>query len=166
MRYKNKFENKSLSPPETNRAKSFPMSFFCQKKKGGHRLILNLKALNMYTNKIHSKTDTLNTILKLVKKDCFMTSTDLKDAYYWVPTADTDRKYLCFWWNGMLYQYNCLANSISCAPRKFTTGKLLKAALTNLQLRSHVTSSYVDDPFLPWKTQSMPEKYRRRNNRI
>ena len=42
------------------------------KKDGGHRMILNLKNLNKYANKLHFKMDTLNTIIKLVEKDCFM----------------------------------------------------------------------------------------------
>ena len=48
------------------------------KKDGGHRMILNLKNLNQYANKLHFKIDTLNTIIKLVEKDCFMASIDLK----------------------------------------------------------------------------------------
>ena len=32
--------------------------------------------------------DSLSTILKLVVKDCYMASLDLKDAYYSVPIGD------------------------------------------------------------------------------
>ena len=48
------------------------------KKDGGRRMILNLKNINKYANKLHFKMDTLNTIIQLVEKDCFMASTDLK----------------------------------------------------------------------------------------
>ena len=40
------------------------------KKDGGHKMILNLKNLNQYANKLHFKMDTLHTISKLVEKDC------------------------------------------------------------------------------------------------
>jgi len=70
------------------------------KKDGSHRMILNLKNLNQYANKIHFKMDTLNTITKLVQQDCFMASIDLKDAYYSTPIATSDRKYLKFSWKG------------------------------------------------------------------
>ena len=35
--------------------------------------------------------DTLSTVTKLIEKDCFMASIDLKDAYYSVRIAKTDR---------------------------------------------------------------------------
>ena len=124
--------------------------FVREKKDGSHRMILNLKNLNQYANKIHFKMDTLNTILKLVEKDCFMASIDLKDAYYSVPIAASYRKYLKFSWKGNLYQFTCLPNGLSCGPRKFT--KLLKPALSDLHLRGHISSGYIDDLYLQGKT--------------
>ena len=106
--------------------------FMRVKKDGGHRMILNLKNLNKYANKLHFKMDTLNTIIQLVEKDCFMASIDLKDAYYSVPIARSARKYIRFFCRGQLYQFTCLPNGLSCGPRKFT--KLLKPALTELHL--------------------------------
>ena len=77
--------------------------------------------------------DTLYTIIKLVEKDCFMASIDLKDAYYSVPIAASYRKYLKFSWKGSLYQFTCLPKGLSCGPRKFT--KLLKPALSDLHFK-------------------------------
>ena len=68
--------------------------FLRDKKDGSHRMILNLKKLNLHTTKAHFKMDTLHTITKLIVKDCFMASIDLKDAYYSVPITRKDRKYL------------------------------------------------------------------------
>ena len=42
----------------------------------------------------HFKMDTIQTGLKLMRPRCFMASVDLKDAYYSVPVAKEDRKYL------------------------------------------------------------------------
>ena len=120
------------------------------KKDGGHRMILNLKNLNQYANKLHFKMDTLNTIIKLVEKDCFMASIDLKDAYYSVPIAKSHGQYLRFFWREQLYQFKCLPNGLSCGPRKFT--KLLKPALTELHLKGHISSGYIDDLYLQGKT--------------
>ena len=94
--------------------------------------------------------DTLNTIIKLVEKDCFMASGDLKDTYYSVPIAKSDRKYLRFLWKGKLYHFTCLPNGLSCGPRKFT--KLLKPALTELHLKGHISSGYIDDLYLQGKS--------------
>lgn len=107
--------------------------FVRAKKDGTHRMILNLKNLNQHANKIQFKMDTLYTIIKLVEKDCFMASIDLKDAYYSVPIAASYRKYLKFSWKGSLYQFRCLPNGLSCGPRKFT--KLLKPALSDLHFK-------------------------------
>ena len=93
---------------------------FLRDKDGSHRIILNLKKLNLYAAKAHFKMDTLHTITKLIEKDCFMASIDLKDAYYSVPITRKDRKYLRFLWQGNLFHFTCLPNGLSCAPRKFT----------------------------------------------
>ena len=105
-------------------------------------MILNLKKLNQYANKIHFKMDTLNTVIKLIEKDCYMASIDLEDAYYSVSITPADRKYLRFMWRGSLSQFTCLPNGLSSAPRKFT--KLLKPAHSTLHLRGHVSSAYLD----------------------
>ena len=52
-----------------------------QKINGGIRLILNLKQLNKNIEYHHFKMDSINTILNLIIKDCFMASIDSKDAY-------------------------------------------------------------------------------------
>ena len=38
-------------------------------------------------------------------RNCFMTSLDIKDAYYSLPV---DQKYLEFYWKGKLYQFGAL----------------------------------------------------------
>jgi len=120
--------------------------FLRNKKDGSHRIILNLKKLTQYSSKVHIKMDTLQTIIKLIEKDCFMALIDLKDAYYSVPIAREDRKFLQFIWQGSLFQFRCLPNGLSCAPRKFT--KLLKPVLSDLHLRGHISSAYIDDMYL------------------
>ena len=40
-------------------------------------MILNLKNLDQYVNKLHFKMDTLNAIINLVDKDCLMASIDI-----------------------------------------------------------------------------------------
>ena len=94
--------------------------------------------------------DTLSTVTKLIEKNCFMSSVDLKDAYYSVPIAKAHRKYLRFQWLDKLYQFTCLPNGLSCAPRKFT--KLLKPPLTKLHLAGHIAVNYIDDLYLQGRT--------------
>ena len=125
--------------------------FSIPKKDGTHRVILNLKDFNRNVSYHHFKMDSLNTILKLLDKDCFMASLDLKDAYYSIPIRKSDRKYLRFYWQDNLYQYTCLPNGLSSGPRKFI--KIMKPALSTLHIRGHIVSSHLDDFHLQGKTQ-------------
>ena len=43
---------------------------------------VNLKKFNQFVLNAHFKMDNIHTVLKLVRKDCWMASIDLKDAYY------------------------------------------------------------------------------------
>ena len=92
--------------------------------------ILNLKKFNESVTYHHFKMDSLCTITKLIAQNCFMSSIDMKDAYYSIPIRYSDRKFLRFQWDKVLYQFTCLPNGLSCAPRKFT--KILKPLLANL----------------------------------
>ena len=94
------------------------------KKSGGIRIILNLSKLNENVKYEHFKMESLGHVINLIEPNCFMGSIDLTDAYYTVSIHPDHRKYLKFVWNHVLYQFNCLPNGLSCAPRVFT--KLLK----------------------------------------
>ena len=59
--------------------------FIRTKKDGSHRIIFNLKRLNEAVSYHHFTMDTLETVIK--RPSCYMTSTDLKDAYYSIPIA-------------------------------------------------------------------------------
>ena len=81
--------------------------------------------------------------------DCYMASLNLKDTYYRIPVMKEHRKYLCFLFNGQLYQFTCLPNGLSSCPRKFT--KTLKPILTTLHKDGHIASGYLNDIYLQGK---------------
>ena len=120
--------------------------FFRPKKDGSIRLILNLRNLNLDVEYHHFKMETLNHAIQLMSPNCYMASIDLKDAYYTVPVKKSQRQYLRFWWNNVLYQFTCLPNGLAEAPRKFT--KLLKIPFKYLRERGHANSAYIDDSCL------------------
>ncbi|CAB4033662.1 Hypothetical predicted protein, partial [Paramuricea clavata] len=64
--------------------------------------------------------DTLETAIRLMTPCCFMTSIDLKDAYYSVPIAAQHQKYLKFLWRDQLYAFTCLPMEFTSSPRIFT----------------------------------------------
>lgn len=120
--------------------------FLRPKTDGTHRLILNLKKFNEVVTHHHFKMDSLNTIIKLMTKNCYMASLDMKDAYYTIPIRENDKKYLRFRWDEKIFQFNALPNGLSCCPRKFT--KILKPALANLHKSGHISVAYLDDMYL------------------
>ncbi|CAG2227255.1 unnamed protein product [Mytilus edulis] len=120
--------------------------FLRPKKNGEYRMILNLKKLNEYIEYHHFKMDTFESAIKLVTSKSFMASIDLRHAYYSVPIAEEHQKFLRFYWNGKLFQYTCLPNGISSAPRIFT--KLLKPVYSSLRVLGHVNVGYIDDSLL------------------
>ena len=144
-------QNKGIIEEVTHESDEILSSIFTRSKKDGtHRVILNLKEFNERVSYYHIKMDSLSTITKLVKKNCFMASIDLKDAYYSIPIKYTDRKYLKFQWNGRLYQFTCLPNGLSSGPRKFT--KILKPPLALLHTKGHIISGHLDDFYLQGQT--------------
>ena len=44
----------------------------------------------------------LNTVLNMVRRDCYMASIDLADAYYTVPVLLLNQKYLLIQFEGQL----------------------------------------------------------------
>ena len=109
----NKMLKKQIEPAEHEDNEIVSNIFSVPKKDGTHRVILNLKDFNEHVSYHHFKMDSLNTIVKLVDKNCFMASIDLKDTYYSIPIRKEDRKYLRFFWNGNFYQFTCLPNGLS-----------------------------------------------------
>lgn len=51
--------------------------------------------------------DTLKSAIHLMKQDCLFASIDLKDAFYSIPVAHEDRKYLRFFCNEKFFQFTC-----------------------------------------------------------
>ena len=83
-------------------------NFVRPEKDGPHRVIFNLKKLNEAVSYHHFKMDTSDTVIKLKRSGCYMTSTDVKDAYYSIPIALEHQKYLKFIWKDQLYAFNSL----------------------------------------------------------
>ena len=96
--------------------------------------------------------DTLQSAIRLMKHNCKMASVDLRDAYYSIPIDLEHPKYLRFLWRRKLFQFNCLPNGLSCAPRLFT--KVLKPVYATLRRKGHFNVGYIDDSYLQEDTVS------------
>ena len=61
-----------------------------------------------------------------------------------------DRKYLRFKWEDQFYEFTCLPNGLSSAPRQFT--KILKPPLATLHKQGHISIAHLDDLYLQGRT--------------
>ena len=79
-----------------------------------------------------------------------MASLDLRDACYSVRIDEDYQKFLRFSWRGHLFQFTCLPNGLSCAPRLIT--KNLKPVYATLTKEGHLNVAYIDDSCLQGDT--------------
>ncbi|CAG7820539.1 unnamed protein product [Allacma fusca] len=86
------------------------------------------------------------TTRRLITKNCFMATLDLKDAYLLVPVNKDYWKFLRFQFNGKLYEFTCLCFGLNIAPRIFT--KILRPVVGYLRSLGHESCVYLDDIFL------------------
>jgi mRNA-degrading endonuclease HigB of HigAB toxin-antitoxin module len=89
--------------------------FLVQKKDGGQRPVINLKALNTFMETQHFKMEGMNNLKDLLRKGDWMGKVDLKDAYFMIPINQEQRKFLKFQVAGQTYQFNCLPFGLACA---------------------------------------------------
>ena len=121
--------------------------FLREKTEKFHRLILNLKNFSKLVVYRHFKMDNLSTALGMVRKNCFVASIDLTNAYFLVPLAITDQNIFCLnFSDSYIYIYVCLPNGLSSAPRIFT--KILKPVLVWDPIMGYLDGSFlVGDTF-------------------
>lgn len=120
--------------------------FLIPKADGRKRFILNLKELNKFINTQHFKLEDLRTSIKLISKNSYMCTVDLKDAYFLIRVHENSRKFLRFQWNGSLYEFNVLPFGLNTAPYVFT--KILKPVAKLLRSMGYMSTFYLDDLFL------------------
>lgn len=126
--------------------------FLVNKSLGDKRFILNLKLLNEFITPPHFKMENVKTALRLITKNCYLASIDLKDAYLLIPIADEFKKYLRFSFEGKLFEFNCLPFGLCTAPYVFT--KLLKPVVHHLRSVGLTSVAYLDDFLLIAKSES------------
>ena len=110
----------------------FSSPFLVEKRSGGWRPILNLRRLNeavippkFKMDTLHSVMNTLGGYIKLAR-DAFSAgveasgpwavSLDLQDAYFHVAINPRDTKFLCFAYDGEIFEFQVLPFGFSTAP--------------------------------------------------
>ena len=141
-----KYLAKQIIEPAISEEGQFISNIFAEDKPdGGVRIILDLSDLNEYVVDRHFKMENIEVIKTLIDQNCFMASLDWKDAYYSVKIHPEHRKYLRFYWKGVLYQFTCLPNGLKSAPRIFT--KITRVLMAYARKQGLTVSLYIDDSF-------------------
>ena len=117
--------------------------FLVDKPNGQKRFVLNLKVLKKFIKKDHFKMEDWRTATKLLQKNWFMTTVDLKDAYFLVPIHKASRRFLRFNFNGTLFEFTCMPFGLSSAPYVFT--KIIKPVISFLHQQNICVMAYLDD---------------------
>lgn len=133
----------------------FVSGIFLVPKANNKRLILNLKRLNKFIKVEHFKLEDYKTATKLVNENCYMSTIDLKDAYYLISIDHSHRKYLRFEFQGNLYEFTCLPFGLCTAPLVFT--KLLKPVIFYLRKQGLRSVHYLHDFLLIGNTKEKCE---------
>lgn len=110
------------------------------------RLIINLSTLNHSIRKEHFKMDNINVALDLLFPGAFMASIDLRDAYYTLPLSKSFQPYVCFQWDGKVYQFHAMPFGLTSAPRIFT--KVMKVPMATLGQKGIRIFDYINNLFI------------------
>ena len=94
--------------------------FLVEKASGGWRPVIDLFPLNEFIQQTPFRMETPSSVLLAVRKNDFLASIDLKDAYFQVPVHPASRKLLRFVSNGKVYQFKALCFGLPTAPQVFT----------------------------------------------
>ena len=94
--------------------------FLVEKSSGGWRPVIDLSPLNEFVQQTLFRMETPNSVLLTVRKNNFLASIDLKDAYFQILVHPSSRKLLRFVSNDMVYQFKSLCFGLSTATQVFT----------------------------------------------
>ncbi|KAJ0169654.1 hypothetical protein K1T71_014839 [Dendrolimus kikuchii] len=117
--------------------------FLRQKPNGKFRFILNLKSLNKFIKTEHFKMENIRTATKIIDRNFYMCSIDLKESYFLVNIAPEHRKYLRFEFENALFEFTAMPYGLSTAPSTFT--KLMKPVVSYLRGQGFLSTLYLDD---------------------
>ena len=121
----------------------FNRFFLVPKPNNKWRPILDLSKLNLFLRVEKFKMETPETIRTSLQQGEWVTSIDLKDAYFHIPIQEQSRKYLRFHVQGQTYQFKALPFGLSTAPLEFTVvAKEVKLMAMHKGIRIH---QYLDD---------------------
>ena len=138
---------KGVVVPVEDTADCFVSNIFLRPKPGNKfRMIIDLSDLNEFISKNHFKMDHLEVATQMLFPGAWLASIDLKEAYYAIPIAEEDQKFLCFQWKERYFKFKCMPFGLSSAPWIFT--KTLKPIFSKFHDAGFEGFGYIDDSFI------------------
>ncbi|XP_068242295.1 uncharacterized protein [Palaemon carinicauda] len=110
---------------------------------GGWRQVLDVSALNVFVRKTKFTKETTKSVLTAFRKDDWMVSLDLQDAYFHSPIHPNFKKYLRFVYKEEVFQFEALCFVLSTTPQIFT--KVMSNVAGMLHSRGIRASLYLND---------------------
>ena len=95
----------------------------------------------------------MSSLLDLLSGGEFLTTIDLKDAYFSIPIHPDHYKYFRFTWKSNLYEFVCLPYGLSSAPRVFT--KVMKPFVSTVRNKGIRLVIYLDDIIIASSTREI-----------
>ena len=124
---------------------------------GEFRIIFDLSELNLFIRKTTFRMDSFFSIMSLISKGDFFTSVDLTDAYHAIAMHPLFTRFLTFVFLNTLYQFTCLPQGLTSAPRIFT--KVIKAVLSYLRSFAIKIAAWLDDFLLAAKSADLVKEH-------
>ena len=94
--------------------------FLVEKVTGGWRPAIDLSHLNEFVLQTPFKMETVASVLLSIREGGFLSSIDMKDAYFQIPVHQSSRKLLRFLSEGTVFKFKALCFGLSTAPQVFT----------------------------------------------
>ena len=101
--------------------------------------------------------DSFFSIMSLISKGDFFISIDLTDAYHAIAMHPLFTRFLTFIFLDTLYQFTCLPQGLTSAPRIFT--KVMKAVLSYLRSFAIKIAAWLDDFLLAAKSAELLKEH-------
>merc|ERR1712106_1302097 len=92
--------------------------------------------------------DSLDTIISMIRPGDYFVSIDISDAYYSIAMP-----FLTFIFLGIYYQFTCLPQGLTSAPRIFT--RIMRVVMSHLRSRGLRISAWLDDLLLAASSASL-----------
>ena len=121
------------------------------KKTGDLRPVIDLRSLNQYVKYQHFKMESLDLVKSLIRRNDYMVSIDLNQAFYHVPLASSQTPYFAFDFLGKRYCFKCLPFGLTSSPRVFT--KILRPLIKLLRAKGIRVVVYLDDLLIMARTK-------------